>query len=170
MKKLRQKFSNLSVGLKFLGAVILIYLILLIFNFAFFVASLDKFIILIIKILPSILGAFILIFVFNYILSDRKIKKYLTGKLNWQKYFLTVGLGILSSGPIYAWYPFLADLKEQGFKNSLITIFLYNRAIKLPFITVLIYYFSLKFVILTTVLMIIFSVTNGMIMDKIVKN
>ena len=103
-------------------------------------------------------------------MSDPMYKYYLSGDLNWNKFFLTVGLGILSSGPIYAWYPFLADLKEQGFKNSLITIFLYNRAIKLPFIPLLIYYFSWQFVILVTILMIIFSIINGIIMDKLVKN
>ena len=170
MQKIKQKINNLSVSIKFLSIVILIYLYLSIFEFNFFVASLNKFVVLSIKILPSILGAFMLIFIFNYILSDQKIKNYLTGELNWKKYFLTVGLGILSSGPIYAWYPFLADLKEQGFKNSLITIFLYNRAIKLPFIPLLIYYFSWQFVILVTILMIIFSIINGIIMDKLVKN
>jgi len=168
MKTLKQKFSNLSPGLKFLSLVILIYLFILIFNFTFFLVSLNRFIVLATKILPSILGAFILIFIFNYILSDQKIKKYLVGKLNWKKYFLTICLGILSAGPIYAWYPFLADLKEQGFKNGLISIFLYNRAIKLPFIPIIIYYFSLKFVILIIILMIIFSIINGIIINKFV--
>ena len=113
------------------------------------------------------MGTFVLIFIFNYVLSDQKIKKYLTGKLSWKKYFLTICLGILSSGPIYVWYPFLADLKEQGFKNGLISVFLYNRAVKLPLIPVLIYCFSLKFVILITSLMIIFSIINGIIIDKL---
>jgi uncharacterized membrane protein YraQ (UPF0718 family) len=170
MKKLKQKFSDLNISLKFLIIVILIYLFILIFDFSFFISSLNRFIILGIKVLPSILGAFILIFIFNYILSDQKIKKYLVGKSNWKKYFLVVGLGILSSGPIYAWYPFLADLKEQGFKNGLISIFLYNRAIKIPFIPIIVYYFSLKFVILLTILMIIFSIINGIIINKLVKN
>ncbi len=170
MQKIKQKINNLPGGIKFLSIVLIIYLFLFIFRQDFFVIGLSKFIVLSIKILPSILGAFVLIFVFNYILSDQKIKNYLTGELKWQKYFLTVGLGILSSGPIYAWYPFLADLKEQGFKNSLITIFLYNRAIKLPFIPLLIYYFSWQFVAIVTMLMIIFSIINGIIMDKLVKN
>ncbi len=170
MNQLKQKINKLPAGIKFLILVLLLYLFLLFFKYNLFLMSVNKFVILSAKILPSILGAFILIFIFNYILSDQKIKNYLTGELNWKKYFLTVGLGILSSGPIYAWYPFLADLKEQGFKNSLITIFLYNRAIKLPFIPLLIYYFSWQFVILVTILMIIFSIINGIIMDKLVKN
>ena len=178
MKILQQKFSNLNPfpllkskpSIKFLSLVILIYSFILIFNCSFFMASLNRSVVLAIKILPSILGAFVLIFIFNYILSDQKIKKYLVGKSNWKKYFLVVGLGILSSGPIYAWYPFLADLKEQGFKNGLISIFLYNRAIKIPFIPIIVYYFSLKFVILLTVLMIIFSIINGIIINKLVKN
>ena len=170
MKRLKEKINRMGASLKFLSFVILVYLLLLIFNFDFFTASLSKFVDLSLKILPSILGAFAMIFIFNYLLDDKKIKKYLIGKTDWKKYILTVFLGILSSGPIYAWYPFLSDLKEQGFKNSLITIFLYNRAIKIPLIPVLIYYISLQFVVLITSLMIIFSVINGLIIDKIIKN
>jgi uncharacterized membrane protein YraQ (UPF0718 family) len=170
MKRLKQKIDNLSSSLKFLSFTILVYLFLFIFNFNFFITSLNKFVDLSIKILPSILGAFVLIFIFNYALSDEKIKKYLIGDINWKKYILSVGLGILSSGPIYVWFPFLSDLKQRGFKNSLITIFLYNRAIKLQFIPLLIYYFSLQFVMLITTLMIIFSIINGLLMDKIIKN
>jgi len=170
MKKIKKKIDRMETSLKFLSFVILGYLLLLIFNFNFFVVSLSKFFDLSAKILPSILGAFVMIFIFNYLLNDKKIRGYLIGKTDWKKYVLTIFLGILSSGPIYAWYPFLSGLKEQGFKNSLITIFLYNRAIKIPLIPVLIYYISLQFVILVTILMIIFSVINGLIMDKIIKN
>ncbi len=170
MKKIKQKFGNLNPAWKFLILVILIYLLVSMLNFNFFKAGLSRFVVLVFKILPSILGAFGLIFIFNYILSDQKIKKYLVGELNWKKYFLAVILGILSAGPIYAWYPFLAYLKEQGFKNGLISIFLYNRAIKLPLIPVIVYYFSLKFVIVITILMITFSIINGIIINKFVKN
>lgn len=178
MKTLQQKFSNLSPfsllmsrpSVKFLSLVILIYLLVLVFNSTLFLDSLNRFVILAVKILPSILGAFILIFIFNYILTDQKIKKYLVGKSDWKKYFLVIGLGILSTGPVYAWYPFLADLKKQGFRNGLISIFLYNRAIKLPFIPIIIYYFSLKFVILIVMLMIIFSIINGMIINGFFKS
>ncbi len=170
MWKIKQKLNNLQSSLKFLAIVVLLYLIVLIFNFSFFRASLNRFSILALKVLPSILGAFVLIFIFNLILSDHKIKKYLLSKASWKKYFLVIVLGILSSGPIYAWYPFLADLKEQGFKNGLISIFLYNRAIKLPFIPLMVYYFSIKFIIILTGLMIIFSLINGIIVNKLVKN
>jgi uncharacterized membrane protein YraQ (UPF0718 family) len=170
MQHFKEKIKNINGGIKFLSLTVLLYLILAIINFSLFTNGLERAGALVIKILPSILGAFVLIFVFNYILSDQKIKNYLTGKLNWRKYFLTVGLGILSSGPIYAWYPFLADLKKDGFKNSLITIFLYNRAIKLPFIPLLVYYFSWQFVTVVTLLMIVFSILNGLIMDKLIKD
>ena len=41
--------------------------------------------------------------------------------------FSAVG-GIISMGPIYAWYPLLKDLREKGAANILIAIFLGNRA------------------------------------------
>ena len=169
MLNLKAKIKNINMGIKFLSLAVLFYLILLVFNPPMFFKSLDRFGVLALKILPSLLGAFVLIFVFNYLLDNQKIKKYLAGKTDWRKYLLTIALGILSSGPIYVWYPFLADLKQHGFSNGLITIFLYNRAIKIALIPVLVYYFSLQFVILITGLMIVFSVFNGLVLEKIIK-
>ncbi len=161
MKKENKKLKNLSKGVKFLILVILIYLLLLFLNKDIFLKSLTKFIDLFLKILPSLIGAFVLMFVFNYILDSQKIKRKLINETGWKKYFLVVSLGILSSGPIYIWYSFLADLKRQGLKDSMIAIFLFNRALKIPLLPVLAYYFSLEFVIITTTLMILFSIIGG---------
>lgn len=165
--RILSKIKNLNTGLKFLIIVLFVYLFLMIFNFSVIFESLNGFIVLVKKILPSLISAFVLIYVFNYFLTDDKIKRYLSSTISFKEYFLAAILGILSAGPIYAWYPFLADLKEKGLDNGLITIFLYNRAIKLPLLPVIIYYFSLKFVLIITILMIIFSLINGLIVKKL---
>ncbi|MCD4760483.1 hypothetical protein K8R42_01155 [bacterium] len=169
MKRIKKKFDNANIGLKFLSLVSVIYLFLLIIDYSLFIASINKFVEMGLKILPNLLSAFILIFLFNYFLDNQKIKEYLTTKLTWKKYLLTASLGILSSGPIYFWYPFLADLKDHGLSDGLVSVFLYNRAIKIPLIPVMLFYFSLKFIILITILMIIFSIINGIIINKIIK-
>ena len=43
------------------------------------------------------------------------------------------GAGILSTGPIYAWYPLLKELREKGAAQGLLAVFLVNRAVK-PFL------------------------------------
>jgi hypothetical protein len=45
-------------------------------------------------------------------------------------------------GPIYAWYPLLKELREKGAANSLIAIFLGNRAVKPFLLPIMISYFG----------------------------
>ncbi len=50
--------------------------------------------------------------------------------------------GMLSMGPIYAWYPFLLSLKKQGVSDFHIANFLCCRAVKPFLFPVMIYYFG----------------------------
>ena len=80
---------------------------------------------------------------------------------------LAICTGILSHGPIYAWYPLLRDLRDQGMKSSLIAVFLYNRAIKIPLLPLIIYYFAIPFVAILTGYMIIASIVQAQIVQMI---
>jgi len=73
--------------------------------------------------------------------------------------------GILSHGPIYVWYPLLKDLKEHGMRTGLVTVFLYNRAIKIPLLPIMIFYFGISFVIILSIYMIIASIFQGKIIE-----
>jgi uncharacterized membrane protein YraQ (UPF0718 family) len=68
------------------------------------------------------------------------------------------------------WYPLLSDLQKKGVKNSFIATFLYNRAIKPALLPLIIFYFGLAFTIVLTIVMIIASVFQGLIVEKILKN
>ncbi|MBW2540150.1 MAG: hypothetical protein JRE27_11165 [Deltaproteobacteria bacterium] len=76
---------------------------------------------------------------------------------------------MLVSGPPYVLYPLLGELKKRGMTNSLLAVFLYNRNVKIPFIPAMIYYFGLKFTIILSVYIIIFSIMNGKIMEALTK-
>ena len=67
------------------------------------------------------------------------------------------------------WYPLLADLKSKGLNSGLIACFLYNRAIKIPFLPLMIFYFSLKYVLILTVVMVFMSVIQALIINKFMK-
>jgi uncharacterized membrane protein YraQ (UPF0718 family) len=70
-------------------------------------------------------------------------------------------------GSIYLWYPLLKELSEKGMKKGLIATFLYNRAVKIPLLPLMVYYFGWLFTLFLTLYMIIFSVFLGIIMDRI---
>ena len=69
--------------------------------------------------------------------------------------------GIISTGPIYAWYPLLKDLREKGAGESSIAKFLYNRAVKPFLLPVMIGYFGWLYVVILTILTVLASVVVG---------
>ena len=154
-------------NIKFLFIIICIYACIGIFNPEIATKGFLEFINLFIKILPYLLISFILIFIVNYLFDDKKIKLYLESTTNIKKYTLAIILGIISTGPIYVWYPFLSELRRKGVNNGLISVFIYNRAIKLQLLPLMIFYFSIKFALIITCLIIIFSLLNSIIINKI---
>ena len=74
---------------------------------------------------------------------------------------LSASAGIISTGPIYAWYPLLKDLREKGAGESSIAIFLYNRAVKPFLLPVMVGYFGWLYVVILTIIMVIASVIVG---------
>lgn len=154
----------------FLISIILLYLLTLFINNNLFIKSIIYTKNLLIEVLPILIIVFLLTFLANLWLTNQKTNKLLLQKTGILQYITAIILGILSSGPIYMWYPLLSELKEKGLKNYLIAIFLYNRAIKIPLIPMIIYYFGLPFLIITTFFMIIFSLINGYFVAKFTNN
>ncbi len=153
-------------ALYFLVAVILVYIILAFINFNLFSSSLKFFSNLIIQIVPILILVFILMVIANYFITPKLITKHFRepGIKKW--IFIIIG-GILSTGPIFMWYPLLAELKEKGIGYGYLATFLYNRAIKIPLLPVAIFYFGLKYVIVLTIVMIFVSIIQGIIINRI---
>lgn len=121
------------------------------------------------KIIPVLLLVLGFMALINYFLSPKKIVKYFGEKKSVKGWLIAIGGGILSTGPIYMWYPLLKDLRAKGMRYGFIAVFLYNRAIKIPLLPILILYFGVKFVVVLTLVMIIASVIQGLIIEKIIK-
>lgn len=164
MKNLLIKTSG---SLRLFIIIIVIYIVFAIFNTQVILNSLNTFLELVISILPVLAMVFVLIFITNLMLSAKRITKLLGSESGIKGYFLSVVFGVISAGPIYMWFPLLADLREKGVKNSNIVIFLYNRSVKIPLLPMMIYYFGSLFVVVLTIYMIIFSIINGLIVDKL---
>jgi uncharacterized membrane protein YraQ (UPF0718 family) len=106
-----------------------------------------------------------LMFLINLFLNPAKVAKYLGGTSGLKGAVLSAVAGVISVGPIYAWYPLLKDLKEKGAADSSIAIFLNNRAVKPFLLPIMIAYFGLQFVIVLTVLMIVASFAIGYLLS-----
>lgn len=74
---------------------------------------------------------------------------------------LPIAAGIVSVGPIFAWYPLLKKLREEGAGEGPIAVFLYNRAVKLFLLPVMISYFGWPYVVILTILTILGSIALG---------
>ncbi|MGC9309782.1 MAG: hypothetical protein ACP5D2_03765 [Candidatus Nanoarchaeia archaeon] len=153
----------------FLLMMVIIYLAVMIISSALFNNSLNFFFNILKTIIPVFVVVFIIMIFTNYFITPNFVKKHLMEKGMKKWVFVIIG-GILSHGAIYMWYPLLADLHKKGLSYGLIACFLYNRAIKLPLIPLLLFYFNLTYVIIIGFLMILMSIIEGIVIDKILVN
>jgi hypothetical protein len=153
----------------FLFAVIIAYIVLAFLHYDIFLLSISYFLNLIIKIVPVFLVIFLLMAFFQYKNIQKALVKHLTDK-GFKKWFYAVIAGILSMGPIYMWYPLLADVKKEGVSEGIISTFLYNRAIKVPLLPLAIFYFNVEFVVVLTFVMVAFSLLQGALINLLFGN
>jgi uncharacterized membrane protein YraQ (UPF0718 family) len=151
----------------FLIGIVVLYVIIFFVERTLFMSSMAFFIGLITKIMPIFVLVFILMTLANLLITPQVIKRHLTGATFKQGLFAIIG-GILSTGPIYMWYPLLSDIKQKGFSRGHLAIFLYNRAIKLPLLPIAIFYFGVKYVCVLTFVMIAVSILQGVIIDHLI--
>ncbi len=165
MKNKKQKENQNHFNFLFLSVVVLGYVVLLFID----VAKTGQAIMVSIRLLLTLIPVFVIVILFmgglNYFLNPQKVKKLFGKESGLKGWFFAILLGIISHGSIYAWYPLLKDLQAQGMKNGLIAAFLYNRAIKIPHLPVMIYYFGIKFVVILFIYMVISSIIEGLLID-----
>ncbi len=162
-----RKSEKSKAGIIFFGIVIIIYLIAVILNTTKTINALNYALKILLKIIPIFLLVILIMILINYFMTPEKIKKYISRSAGKKRWLIAIITGIISTGPIYAWYPMLNDIQKQGKNNGFIAAFLYNRAVKPALLPLMIYYFGIKFVIILTVVMIILSILQGMIVEKI---
>jgi len=164
--KLKDRLKLASASSYFLVIIIMVYGFLYIFNPSIFSGALGFFSKIIMNIIPIFILVFILMTLTNYFITPKFIMKHLTGKGIKKWFFVIIG-GILSSGPIYMWYPLLADLKKKGLNYGFIACFLYNRAIKIAILPMAILYFGWKYVLVLSVVMILMSIAQALLINKL---
>jgi uncharacterized membrane protein YraQ (UPF0718 family) len=166
--KFKEKIKQVPKSWYFLLTIIIAYLLLSIFNQKIYLESWNFFNQIILKIAPIFLLVFVLMTLSNFLITPEFVVKHLKEKGIKKWFFVIIG-GIISSGPIYMWYPLLADLRNKGLNYGLIACFLYNRAIKIPLLPLMIIYFNWKYIFILTIIMIIISIIQGILLNKLME-
>ena len=148
-----------------LGGVIVTYILLFIFDLPNAKHALYEGLGVLKMVLPIILVVFFLMGLVNITVDKEKISRHFGKESGWRGWFYAVVAGILSHGPAYVWYPFLQNLREHGVKDSLVFAFLYARAIKLPWIPLMISYCGWAFTLFFSLYIIVASVVQGLIVE-----
>jgi uncharacterized membrane protein YraQ (UPF0718 family) len=165
---MKNQIKKISFSWATLTLVVIAYIILLVFNRQLFFVSLGHFYNIFIKVLPFFILTLILLVIANYFITAKYLLRHLRGSKLKKWLFVVLG-GIISAGPVYMWYPLLADLEKKGLSQGQVACFLYAKAIKLPLLPLLIFYFGWKYFLVISLLMIIFSIIQGILINKLLK-
>jgi len=156
-------------GVVFLLIVIFIYILTLLIKTEFAVNALAFSIKLLYQIFPVLLLIFVLIFISNLLVKPDWVRINVGKGSGLRGWLVAVVSGILSVGPIYAWYALLRDLQAKGMRTALIAVFLYNRGIKLPLLPLMIHYFGGLYTLILAVYMTLFSLVGGILLEKVLE-
>ena len=165
---MRAKKSN-KTGLFMLGGVGITYVVLFLFDASHAKTALMEAFGVFKMVLPIILVVFFLMGLVNITVDKEKISRHFGKESGMRGWFYAVTAGVLSHGPAYVWYPFLQNLREHGAKDSLVFAFLYARAIKIPWLPLMISYFGWAFTLFFSFYIILASIAQGLIVEMLQK-
>lgn len=148
-------------GVKFLIIVILSYIVLSFFDLNGAINSFSASLKVLGDIWPLFLFIIALTTAINYFLNPKLIRKHIGADSGIKGIFYALIGGIISHGPMYAWYGLLEELREKGAKDELLIIFLYARAIKIPMIPFSIAIFGTLFTILISIYILLLAILQG---------
>ena len=131
------------------------------------IQALSKSLSTMLHLLPVFLVVIVLMGIFTALMNPKRIAKLLGRQSGLKGWGIAVVGGILSHGSSYIWYQMLANLREQKVKDSLIVTFLYCRAIKLPWLPLMVSYFGYAFTMILMFYIIIAALVQGLIVEKI---
>lgn len=163
------KYSPSYGGWWFLLAVLLLHLGVRIIAPTISTESLDYFVKVLYKLLPSFGLMFFLLWLFNLFTNPQQVSRYLGLHSGLKGWIFAIAGGIISMGSMYLWYPLLQNLKAKGMRTSLLASFLYSRAIKIPMLPFMVHYFGILYTVIFVFNIVLSSIASGLMMEHIVK-
>ncbi|MCK5826215.1 MAG: hypothetical protein KAG93_04215 [Desulfuromusa sp.] len=150
----------------FLLIVVVIYLAVFLFDSDRTLAALQFSAGMLIKLLPVLALVSGFMFLNNLLVKPSWVKNHVGHDSGWKGVFIAVVGGALSMGPIYVWYGVLQEFQKKGMRISLIASFLYARSVKPQLLPLMIYYFGWLYALVLVFYLIIFSLFNGLLTEK----
>ena len=163
MKKQQKPFA--FRGLYLLLFVIAVYGILFFTNSETAQLALRKSGVVLWKILPIITFVIFFTTLLNFLLQPKKITKHLGQDSGYKGWLWALFAGVISHGPMYAWYPLIEDLRSHGMRDGLIVVFFASRTIKIPLLPMMVDYFGLTFTIVLSFYLLIGAILQGILLE-----
>jgi len=119
------------------------------------------------QVLPVLALVFLMLLAADLVFKPKWIKRNLGRDAGIKAWLIAAIGGVLATGPVYAWYTLLRELREKGMSASLAAVFLYSRAIKLPLLPLMIHYFGSAYALVLCLYLLGFSIVSGVLMRKL---
>lgn len=152
-------------GKYFLLIVLSLYFILFLVNSQTAELALQKSSTVLLKILPIFTLVILFTALINFFIQPKQIAKHLGQDSGAKGWLWALASGVISHGPMYAWYPLFEDLRSHGMKDELLVVFFASRAIKIPLLPVMIDYFGLTFTVLLSLYILLGALLQGKCMQ-----
>lgn len=149
----------------FLVGVFTLYIILFSISSARVVTALKMSGSIMLQIAIPLLIAFITMVVLNLFSGHEKISRFFGRRQRIKGIAFSSLAGILSMGPVYAWYPLLKGLREKNISDFHLANFLSNRAIKPFLFPVMVFYFGWIYTLILNVLLLMCSLLTAKIVS-----
>ena len=120
---------------------------------------------ILVKILPILVVVILLTALFNYFLRPKQIVNHLGHESGYKAWLWALTAGVVSHGPMYAWYPLLEDLRSHGMRDGLIAVFFASRTIKISLLPIMIDYFGWVFTIVLTLYILVSAIIQGLLLE-----
>lgn len=121
------------------------------------------------SVVPVLVLVFALVFLVERFLSPERTRTWLGHDSGWRGWLLALAAGVVSTGPVYAWYSLLAGLRGKGMRDALVAVALYARAIKLPLLPLLAHYFGLAYMLVLSLWLAVFAMVVGALTERLAR-
>ncbi len=148
-------------NLRFPLAVLLVYGALAVFSPGRAVAALRASAQVLLQLLIPLCVVFAVLVSLNLFVNPASVARWLGKGSGGKGVGLSTLAGVLSMGPIYAWYPLLSDIRGKGAADFHLANFLGCRAVKPFLLPLMVYYFGWAFTVIVNVLLVAGALVTG---------
>ena len=148
-------------GKYFFLTVLILYGLLFLGNDQLALPALRKSGTILMKVLPIFAIVILCTALLNYLLRPRQVARHLGKGCGGKGWLWALAAGVISHGPMYAWYPLLEELRSHGMQDELLVVFFASRAIKIPLLPMMIDCFGLLFTLILSFYILLGALLQG---------